>query len=142
MGNQVNPVQTEILYQKAIEFAHLTGKESVIDAYCGIGTIGLIASGHAKEVVGVELNKDAVKDAILNAKENQIRNVRFFQGDAGEFMEAMAAEGNSMDVLFKKDTAGGNVCVYGACGNSLSPFKEMPSLSGFEGTILINISTK
>ena len=97
---QVNPVQTEILYQKAIEFAHLTGKESVIDAYCGIGTIGLIASGHAKEVVGVELNKDAVKDAILNAKENQIRNVRFFQGDAGEFMEAMAAEGNSMDVLF------------------------------------------
>ena len=48
----------------------------------------------------MELNKDAVKDAILNAKENQIRNVRFFQGDAGEFMEAMAAEGNSMDVLF------------------------------------------
>lgn len=69
----------------------------MIDAYCGIGTIGLIAAGHAKEVVGVELNKDAVKDAILNAKENQIRNVRFFQGDAGEFMEAMAAEGNSMD---------------------------------------------
>lgn len=97
---QVNPVQTEILYQKAIEFAHLTGKESVIDAYCGIGTIGLIASGHAKEVVGVELNKDAVKDAKLNARENQIRNVKFFQGDAGEFMEAMAEAGEKADVVF------------------------------------------
>lgn len=97
---QVNPVQTEILYQKAIEFAHLTGKESVIDAYCGIGTIGLIASGHAKEVVGVELNKDAVKDAKLNARENQIRNVKFFQGDAGEFMEAMAVAGEKADVVF------------------------------------------
>ena len=97
---QVNPLQTEILYREALKLAKLTKKDKVIDAYCGIGTIGLIASGHAKEVVGVELNKDAVKDAILNAKENQIRNVRFFQGDAGEFMEAMAAEGNSMDVLF------------------------------------------
>ena len=77
---QVNPVQTEILYQKAIEFAHLTGKESVIDAYCGIGTIGLIAAGHAKEVVGVELNKDAVKDAILNAKRESDPECEIFQG--------------------------------------------------------------
>ena len=60
---QVNSVQTEILYGKAVEFAGLTGKEKVIDAYCGIGTIGLVASGKAREVVGVELNKDAVRDA-------------------------------------------------------------------------------
>ena len=120
---QVNPVQTEILYQKAIEFAHLTGTESVIDAYCGIGTIGLIASGHAKEVVGVELNKDAVKDAILNAKENQIRNVRFFQGDAGEFMEAMAAEGNSMDVLFMDPPRAGSDEKFMASAVKMGPEK-------------------
>ena len=120
---QVNPVQTEILYQKAIEFAHLTGKEIVIDAYCGIGTIGLIASGHAKEVVGVELNKDAVKDAILNAKENQIRNVRFFQGDAGEFMEAMAAEGNSMDVLFMDPPRAGSDEKFMASAVKMGPEK-------------------
>ena len=121
---QVNPVQTEILYQKAIEFAHLTGKESVIDAYCGIGTIGLIASGHAKEVVGVELNKDAVKDAILNAKENQIRNVRFFQGDAGEFMETMAAEGNSMDVLFMDPPRAGSDEKFMASAVKMGPEKD------------------
>ena len=120
---QVNPVQTEILYQKAIEFAHLTGKESLIDAYCGIGTIGLIASGHAKEVVGVELNKDAVKDAILNAKENQIRNVKFFQGDAGEFMEAMAAEGKSMDVLFMDPPRAGSDEKFMASAVKMGPEK-------------------
>ena len=120
---QVNPVQTEILYQKAIEFAHLTGKESVIDAYCGIGTIGLIASGHAKEVVGVELNKDAVKDAKLNARENQIRNVKFFQGDAGEFMEAMAAEGKSMDVLFMDPPRAGSDEKFMASAVKMGPEK-------------------
>ena len=97
---QVNPVQTEILYQTAIDFAGLTGKEEVIDAYCGIGTIGLVAAKHAKKVIGVELNGDAVRDARMNAKENQISNVEFFKGDAGEFMEAMAAKGQTADVVF------------------------------------------
>ena len=97
---QVNPVQTEILYQKAVEFAGLTGKESVIDAYCGLGTISLIAAKQARQVIGVELNKDAVRDAKINAKENQITNVQFRLGDAGEFMEAMAARKETMDVLF------------------------------------------
>ncbi|MDO4275404.1 MAG: 23S rRNA (uracil(1939)-C(5))-methyltransferase RlmD [Eubacteriales bacterium] len=97
---QVNPVQTEILYKKAIEFAGLTGEERVIDAYCGIGTISLIAAQKAKEVIGVELNKDAVRDARMNAKENKISNVRFQQGDAGVFMEAMAAAGERADVVF------------------------------------------
>jgi len=90
---QVNSVQTEILYGKAAEFAGLTGKEKVIDAYCGIGTIGLVASGKAREVVGVELNKDAVRDARINARENKVVNISFRQGDAGEFMEAMAVAG-------------------------------------------------
>ncbi len=97
---QVNPVQTEILYQTAIDYAGLTGKEEVIDAYCGIGTIGLVASKYAKKVIGVELNGDAVRDAKVNAKENQIQNAEFYKGDAGEFMEAMAARGQSVDVVF------------------------------------------
>ena len=89
---QVNPVQTEVLYGKALEFASLTGKERVIDAYCGIGTIGLIAAAKAKEVIGVELNPQAIRDAKINAKANGISNVRFYQGDAGEFMVAMAGK--------------------------------------------------
>ncbi len=97
---QVNPVQTEILYQKAMELAKLTGKERVIDAYCGIGTIGMVAARSAKEVIGVELNKDAVRDAIRNAKGNGMKNIRFVQGDAGVYMKKMAAEGQKADVVF------------------------------------------
>lgn len=97
---QVNPVQTEVLYKTAVQFAALTGKERVIDAYCGIGTISLIAAKHAKEVIGAELNPDAVRDARINAKENKITNVRFVQKDAGEFMAALAVAGESADVVF------------------------------------------
>lgn len=97
---QVNPVQTEILYKTAIEYAGLERKETVIDAYCGIGTIGLVAAKRAKNVIGVELNPDAVRDARINAKENKITNARFYQGDAGEFMENMAENGEHADVVF------------------------------------------
>ena len=97
---QVNPIQTERLYSKAIELAGLTGRERVIDAYCGIGTIGLIASSQAREVISVELNPDAVKDAIGNARANGIKNVRFYQNDAGVFMTGMAEEGETADVVF------------------------------------------
>ena len=96
---QVNPKQTELLYEKAIACAGLTGKETVIDAYCGTGTIGLIASKSAKQVIGVELNKDAIRDAITNAKRNDIHNVRFFHQDAGEFMVEMAEKGQQADVV-------------------------------------------
>lgn len=97
---QVNPVQTESLYKTAIEYAGLGRKETVIDAYCGIGTIGLVAAKRAKNVIGVELNPDAVRDARINAKENKITNARFYQGDAGEFMENMAENGEHADVVF------------------------------------------
>lgn len=97
---QVNPVQTEVLYQKAISLAGLSGKEKVIDAYCGIGTIGLIAASHCKEVIGIELNREAVKDAIGNTKRNRIKNVRFYQGDAGDFLVSMAQKGEKADVVF------------------------------------------
>lgn len=96
---QVNPVQTEKLYAKAMEYAGLTGKETVLDAYCGTGTIGMIASDHAGNVIGVELNQDAVKDAVSNAKRNEIKNIRFYQNDAGKFLVEMAAQGAKLDVL-------------------------------------------
>ena len=97
---QVNPVQTEYLYAKAMELAKLTGKETVLDAYCGIGTIGLIASKRAQHVIGVELNRDAVRDAVSNARRNEIKNARFYCADAGKFMTEMAQEGAAADVVF------------------------------------------
>ena len=96
---QVNPIQTEILYGKALELAGLTGKETVMDAYCGIGTIGIIASRKAKQVIGVELNPDAVKDAIQNAKRNGVENIRFYCNDAGRFMTEMARRKGHADVV-------------------------------------------
>lgn len=97
---QVNPVQTEKLYRQAVAYAELTGEERVIDAYCGIGTIGIAASDKASKVIGVELNPDAVKDAIANARKNYIKNVDFYQNDAGKFMLQLAAAKESIDVVF------------------------------------------
>ncbi len=96
---QVNPVQTEKLYAKAMEFAALKGSETVIDAYCGTGTIGMIASDKAGQVIGVELNKDAVRDAIANAKQNGITNIRFYNNDAGKFLVDMASQNGKADVI-------------------------------------------
>ena len=96
---QVNPVTTEFLYNKAIELAQLNKDECVIDAYCGIGTIGIIASDHAKKVIGVESNKDAVRDAITNAKLNKVKNIQFYNQDAGIFMKQLAAQKESIDVV-------------------------------------------
>ena len=92
-------MQTEILYGKAIEFAGLTGKEKVIDAYCGIGTIGMAAAGKAGSVIGVEVNRDAVRDAVTNAKRNNMKNITFCNEDAGEFMVEMAQKGEKADVV-------------------------------------------
>ena len=74
---QINPVQTEVLYRTALEYAGLTGTETVVDAYCGTGTIGIFASRNAARVIGVENNRDAGRDAISNAKANRADNVRF-----------------------------------------------------------------
>ena len=99
---QVNPVQTEILYQTAIDFADLTGRETVLDAYCGIGTIGLAAASSARQVIGVELNADAVADAHKNKRENGIENAAFVCADAGEYMTDLTGQenGTKIDVLF------------------------------------------
>lgn len=97
---QINPIQTEKLYGTAIEFAGLTGKETVLDAYSGTGTIGICASDKAKKVICVELNKDAVRDAIVNAKRNKVNNIEMYNQDAGEFMLKQAEANVKMDVVF------------------------------------------
>lgn len=97
---QVNPIQTKHLYRKAIEMAGLTGEERVLDAYCGTGTIGLLAATGAKDVMGVELNSEAVRDAIQNAKQNQVQNIRFLCADATEYMMRAASQEPSFDIVF------------------------------------------
>ena len=97
---QINHTQTEVLYGLAVDAAHLTGKEVVLDAYCGIGTIGLTAADHAKQVVGVEVNREAVHDAIGNAKHNGVKNARFFAADATRWIGEAAAAGERTDVIF------------------------------------------
>lgn len=96
---QINPVQTEILYGKALEFADFNGTEEIIDAYCGTGTIGLIASSKVKSVIGVEINKDAVKDAKENARLNNVQNIEFYSADAGKFMTELSKEGRKIDTV-------------------------------------------
>ena len=97
---QINPVQTEKLYSIAVEKAGLTGKETVLDAYCGTGTIGITAADNAKQIIGVEINRDAVKDAFANARANGLKNCWFTAGDAGKYMEQMAADKMRPDVVF------------------------------------------
>lgn len=97
---QVNPVQTEILYRTAMEFAQLKPTDRVLDCYCGTGTIGIIASDYCKEVLGVELNSSATADAEKNALQNGCMNIQFVNEDSGRFMEKMAKFGENADVVF------------------------------------------
>jgi 23S rRNA (uracil1939-C5)-methyltransferase len=96
---QVNPQQTERLYQAAIDQAGLTGNETVIDAYCGIGTISLAVAQHAKQVYGVEVVADAITDAKLNAMKNHIENVEFVTDKAEKQMKKWQADGLKPDVI-------------------------------------------
>ena len=97
---QVNPEQTELLYQTAIQYAKLTGQETVFDAYCGTGTIGLIAAKSAARVIGIENNASAVRDAAANAKANSIKNIEFIQADAAKYLNSPAAKNNRSDIVF------------------------------------------
>ncbi|CAH0120552.1 23S rRNA (uracil-C(5))-methyltransferase RlmCD [Paenibacillus sp. CECT 9249] len=96
---QVNPVQTEILYRKAVEYAGLTGAETVIDAYCGIGTISLFLARYAGKVYGVEIVPEAIEDARANAALNGIVNAEFAAGAAEDVMPRWQAQGVSPDVV-------------------------------------------
>ncbi len=119
---QVNPVQTRVLYETAISYAGLTGRELVLDAYCGIGTIGMIAADRAEKVIGVELNPDAVRDARSNVKRNKITNVDIYQQDAGRFMIQLAEQGVKPDVVFLDPPRAGSdeafLTSLAACGPS------------------------
>lgn len=83
---QLNPIQTEKMYETIKKAAKLSFKETILDAYCGVGTIGLYLAKNAKEVIGVEYNKDSVLRARENAKLNKINNASFYQGDARELI--------------------------------------------------------
>lgn len=96
---QVNRDQAEILYQKALSAAALTGKETVLDLYCGTGTITLCLAKNAREVIGVEVIDSAIENAVANAERNGIENARFFCADAGEAATRLAAEGTKPDVI-------------------------------------------
>ncbi|AFC33418.1 RNA methyltransferase [Paenibacillus mucilaginosus 3016] len=96
---QVNPVQTEVLYGKALEYAALTGRETVIDAYCGIGTISLFLAQKADQVYGVEIVPEAIEDARANARLNGIRNASFEAGPAEVVIPAWRGKGIAPDVI-------------------------------------------
>jgi 23S rRNA (uracil-5-)-methyltransferase RumA len=96
---QLNPLQTEKLYDEVAKAAHLTGTETVVDAYCGVGTIGLWLAAKAKRVIGVEIIPDAVADAKENAKRNGIQNAEFYVGKAETLLPEWANEGLRPDVV-------------------------------------------
>ncbi len=96
---QINRAQTERLYAQALEFAGLTGRETVLDLYCGIGTISLALAQRAGQVIGAEIVPEAVQDAQANAARNQVDNARFLCGDAGEAAFQLAAEGVRPQVI-------------------------------------------
>ncbi len=121
---QINPIQTEKLYRTAIEYAGLTGKETFFDSYCGTGTIGLIAAKcGAANVIGVELNKDAVRDAISNAKRNKITNAYFACADATDFIIEMADNGEHVDVIMMDPPRAGSTEEFLDAVAKLSPQK-------------------
>jgi 23S rRNA (uracil1939-C5)-methyltransferase len=96
---QVNSIQTEVLYSKALEYANLSGGEVVLDAYCGTGTISLFLSQKAKKVYGVEIVPEAIENAKLNAKENNVHNTEFIVGEAEKVIPKLISEGVRADVV-------------------------------------------
>ncbi|HSN58690.1 MAG TPA: 23S rRNA (uracil(1939)-C(5))-methyltransferase RlmD, partial [Clostridiaceae bacterium] len=96
---QVNPVQTEVLYSKALEYAGLTGNETVFDAYCGTGTITLFLSKKAKKVYGVEIVPQAIENARINAEQNGVENAEFIVGEAEKVIPDLIKQGVKADVV-------------------------------------------
>ena len=117
---QINHDQCEALYSKALSLITVKGPK-IMDTYCGIGTIGLIASKNAKQVIGVELNKDAVKDAKLNKTFNKVDNIKFIQGDATEFMVEAAKQKVDVDVIIMDPPRSGSTETFIKAAVSLKP---------------------
>ncbi len=96
---QVNPVQTKVLYGKALEFCQLNGNETVIDLYCGVGTISMFLAKKAGKVIGVEIVEQAIENAKDNAKRNHLDNVEFVCSDAATYAKKLSEEGMKPDVV-------------------------------------------
>ncbi len=120
---QINPTQTEKLYKTAIGYAGLTGRERILDAYCGVGTIGICASGAAGSVVGVEINGEAVKDAKENARLNGVENAVYINADAADYMREAAQNGERFDVVFTDPPRAGCSRIFLSSLVQLSPKK-------------------
>lgn len=96
---QVNPIQTEVLYAKALEFCALTGEETVLDLYCGVGTISMFIAQQAKRVIGIEIVPEAIEDAMQNAKQNNFDNITFVCSDAASYAAQLDGQGMKPDVI-------------------------------------------
>lgn len=118
---QINPAQTEKLYSTAIELAQLKNTDTLLDCYCGIGTIGIIASDKVKRVLGVEINKSAIADAKMNASLNSVANAEFTSGDAGEFMQTLVKKGEKPQVVIIDPARAGCDARFIKCLARLSP---------------------
>lgn len=120
---QVNKRQTEVLYNTAIKLANLNKNETLIDAYCGTGTIGLVASKYVKNVIGVELNESAIKDAIINKKINKVDNIDFICDDAGRFMNYLASKKTHIDAVIMDPPRSGSDIKFMRSMVSMNPDK-------------------
>ncbi|MDE6992785.1 MAG: 23S rRNA (uracil(1939)-C(5))-methyltransferase RlmD [Lachnospiraceae bacterium] len=118
---QVNSEQTQVLYKKVIQAAGLTGTETVIDAYCGIGTIGMCMHAKAGRVIGIELNGQAVKDAKANAMRNHLEHMHFAAADATEYMTRMSQKGERADVVVMDPPRSGSTEAFVRAAASLHP---------------------
>lgn len=120
---QINYEGTHILYSKAMEFADISKTDVVLDAYAGVGTIGIIASQYAKEVISVELNKEAVKDAKINASINRVNNIRFFCADATDFLLSAAKANEKINIVLMDPPRAGSTVEFMKSVCTLAPEK-------------------
>ncbi len=118
---QVNSVQTERLYAEAVNSAEISPNDTVIDAYCGTGTIGIICADKAKEVIGAELNASACMDAEVNAKINGLKNISFVNADASDFIEQLAMKNMKADVIIMDPPRAGSDRRFLECAVNLEP---------------------
>ena len=120
---QINHEQCVKLYEHAIDLLQLKGHETILDTYCGIGTIGMVAAKKAKKVIGVEINKNAIQDAINNARMNKINNISFVCEDASEFMKNQANQKQKIDVVIMDPPRAGSTKVFMDAIKVLKPKK-------------------
>jgi len=118
---QVNPSQTEVLYETALSCAEIGEDTKVIDAYCGVGTIGMICASKGAHVLGIESNQAAVRDAIANAKLNKLSNIRFVNADATQMLCELAYKGEKCDVLIMDPPRAGSTPEFVSAAASIAP---------------------